>query len=83
MLEDAAGLAAEGQSSRISQERMIELAGRLQATARDIAALAGAAAVIASGGRSHDDWKPEVRVRKNWTINPQEASPVCSQRKPS
>lgn len=55
MLEDAAGLAAEGQSSQISQDRMIKLAGRLEATVQDVAALAGAAAVIASGSINHDD----------------------------
>ena len=55
MLEDAAGLAAEGQSSQFSQEQMIELACRLLAAARDVAALAGAATVIASGSVNHDD----------------------------
>ena len=55
MLEDAAGLAAEGQSSQISQDRMIEIARRLQAAAQDVTALAGAAAVIASDGVRHDD----------------------------
>ena len=55
MLEDAAALAAEGQSLQISQERMIELVGPLQAAAQDVGALAGAATVIASGGINHDD----------------------------
>lgn len=55
MLEDAAGLAAEGQSSQISQDRMIKLAARLEATVQDVAALAGAAAVIASGSINHED----------------------------
>ena len=55
MLEDVAGLAAEGQSSRTSHGRMIEIAGRLQAAVQDIAALAGAAAVVASSGINQDD----------------------------
>ena len=55
MLEDATGLATEGQSPRTSHDRMIEIAGRLQAAARDITALAGAATVIASGSVNQDD----------------------------
>lgn len=55
MLEDAAEMVAEGQSSRISQDRMIKLGGRLQAAAKDIAALTGAAAIVASDGIHHDD----------------------------
>ena len=55
MLENAASTAAEGQSSRTSHGRMIEIAGRLQAAVQDIAALAGAAAVVASSGVNQDD----------------------------
>ena len=55
MLEDAAGRAAEGQAPQISQDRMIELAGRLEATAQDVSALSGAATVIASGNVNQDD----------------------------
>lgn len=55
MLEDAATLAAEGQSSRTSQGRMIEHASRLKAAVQDVAALAGASSVIASRGINQDD----------------------------
>ena len=55
MLEDAASTAAEGQSSQLSQERMIEIAHRLQAATQDVAALAGASSVISSRGINQDD----------------------------
>ena len=55
MLEDAAALAADGQSSQISEERMIGIARRLQATGRDVAVLADAATAVASSPLNHDD----------------------------
>ena len=55
VLEDAAALAMEEQSPQISNDQMIELAGRLEAAVQDVAALAGAAAVIASRGTNQDD----------------------------
>ena len=55
VLEDAAALAAEGQSSQLSQDRMIALAGRLLAAARDVAALADTASAVASSSLNHED----------------------------
>ncbi len=55
ILEDTATLAAEGQSSQVSQNRRIALAGQLQAAAQDIVALSKAAAVLSSQGTNHDD----------------------------
>ena len=55
LLENAAALAAEGQSSQISNDRMIEIAGRLEAAAKDVGALTGAAAIVASRGINQDD----------------------------
>ena len=55
MLENAAGLAAEGQSPLLSQDQMIEVARRLQAAAQNVAALADAATTVASSPLNHDD----------------------------
>jgi hypothetical protein len=47
MLEDATELAATGQSPKRRLDELVDLTRQLQATARDIAAIADAAAIVA------------------------------------
>ncbi len=50
LLEDAAELAAAGQSSRLDSPALAALGRRLQAAAKDIAAVAETAAIVADSG---------------------------------
>ena len=62
MLEDVVEVAVAGQSAEIAAEDYVSAARRLQATARDIAALAEAAMIIAVPGfNQRRDW-PEYSL---------------------
>ncbi len=52
MLEDAIGVAAKGRSTRLDPAQLADHGRRLQAAAREIAAIAEAATIIVSQGNN-------------------------------
>ena len=59
MLEDAVVLATAGQSHQNDASELIDLGQRLQAAARDVAAIAEAAAIVAKRGAETGRNRPE------------------------
>ena len=61
MLEDAAALAAAGQSPRLSTAQLVEVGGRLKVAAQAVAILAEAAAIVADPGGAQRPNRPRRR----------------------